>query len=294
LLVLISRVWFVIVGLCVVSNTVAAQVDDDPAVPERVKWLVYDLRSPDPAMKAKAAQALRKHEQFLIDSLVAGRSNLAIRQLRYIEGPRTATFDRAARLKASEKVKRLIVNLGSSYPMVRAWAARDLAVLGPEAEPAIPFLLDALEDDEYEAEQPDDMVEQVCSAAQSALKRIGDTAVNALIAQLESREVQPRERAARLLGEMGVKRAVPALLAVLKRKDVDEAWGTAEALEKLEAEEAVEPLIGLLTWRDGKTRRRALWALERFGDPRAIEPLKEIAIRDEEWGFSATGVLCRI
>jgi HEAT repeat protein len=297
------QVRVVVLGRCIVlaaavfgatSSTIAAHIDDSSVVPDSLKRFVADSKSSDAAVKARAETFLRQHEKSLIQGLVFARSDTAIEQLRYIEGPRTATSDGAAKLDVPDKVKKHLVNLGSSYPVVRKWAAWNLGELGPEAVPAIPFLLDALEDDEYEADHPDDMVEQVCSAAQSALKRLGEPAVDALIERLDSHKVQARERAAQLLGDMCVERAVPSLLAVLKREDVKEVWGTIEALDELDAKEAVEPLIGLLTCDDRKTRARAVSALERFGDPRANKPLEEMAIRDEELGWSATVSLCRI
>jgi HEAT repeat protein len=118
------------------DNTTAARADNVSGVPESVKWLVADLKSPDPAIRTKAESALRRHEKSLIQGLVFGRSDAAVEQLRYIEGPRTTTSDRAAKLEIPEKVKKLIVNLGSSY--TRSSAVYALAEFGdPRVAPAL-------------------------------------------------------------------------------------------------------------------------------------------------------------
>lgn len=271
-----------------------AHADDVSKMPEGLERLIADSKSPDPVKKKEAIKELRNHERHLVQHLVFRQSDTAIEALRCMEGPRTATLDRASKLDAPEKVKKLIVNLGSSYPVVRRVAAGQLGDLGLEAVAAIPFLLNALEDDEYEADHPDDMVQQVCEGAQYALQKIGEPAVDALIDRLDSREVQARERAAELLGKMGVQRALPSLLTVLKRDDVTQAWGTVDALKRLNAEEAVEPLIELLAWDDPETRSRAASALSEFGDLRANEPLRELVIRNRETWATALVCLSRI
>lgn len=182
----------------------------------------------------------------------------------------------------------------SEDPFERAQGASQLRALGPRAQPAVPWLIEALGDDEYEGDW--DPSERVSWYAHWALVAVGDGAVDPLIESLNCRDILVRERAAKLLGEMKVPNAAKPLLAVLDRADVKQAWGTARALGELKVKTAVEPLIKLLEWEDWKTRQQAAWALASIGDERAIEPLQELAVRDTgtDVAESAVGALAEL
>jgi HEAT repeat protein len=117
-----------------------------------------------------------------------------------------------------------------------------------------------------------------------------------LIETLQRREPLVRERAAKLLGDMKVQRAVGPLLAVLGRADVKQAWGTASALGDMKVKTAVGPLIELLEWDDSRTRARGAGALAYIGDARAIGPLSKLAVRDggNDVAEAAVGALTQI
>ncbi|MHC4181306.1 MAG: HEAT repeat domain-containing protein, partial [Planctomycetota bacterium] len=192
------------------------------------------------------------------------------------------------------QVRAEVEKLYLTDPFQRARGAERLRGLGPQAKAAIPWLIEALCDDEYEGDW--DPTEKVSWYARRALVAIGDPAADALIETLQRREPLVRERAAKLLGDMKVQRAVGPLLAVLGRADVKQAWGTASALGDMKVKTAVGPLIELLEWDDSRTRARGAGALAYIGDARAIGPLSKLAVRDggNDVAEAAVGALTQI
>lgn len=147
-------------------------------------------------------------------------------------------------------VKMEIERLYSSSSSKRENGAHNLGIIGKEAAPAVPFLIDMLKDKN----------EDVRVNVAIALGKIGDPrAVEPLIIVLKDEDEEVRGPAAIALGNIKDTRAVEPLIAALKL--------IAESSEE-------EKLIG----------KNAAWALGKIGDPRAIEPLIS-AMKDEEKGL---------
>ena len=165
-----------------------AEPPADDAVPEEVQRLLKDLYSRNQAAQIEAARALGRHKGPRVERALVFTASLTHKELRraaalglrQIEGPRTATSDRVAKIEMPAQVRELAIAMGSSYPVVRACAAWQLAELGPTALPALPFLLDALEDDEYECE--DDLAEMVSTVVFRTLPKLGRGVVDPALA----------------------------------------------------------------------------------------------------------------
>ena len=115
------------------------------------------------------------------------------------------------------------------------------------------------------------------SAAESLVK-IGDDAVQRLIATLSSGNKAGRRSVVEVLGQIGDASAVEPLIDALADSDVAVRQKAVEALGRIGDTRAVEPLIALL--RDKDLDWRPAKALGQIGDERAIEPLRA-ALRDK-------------
>jgi HEAT repeat protein len=131
----------------------------------------------------------------------------------------------------------------------------------------------------------DDAWSNVWRAAESALARIGESAVEPLIRAVERSGV--REHAARVLGLIGDARAVEALVTALD-SDIYAQEASTQALVRL-GSPAVESLIKALHHPGSGVRWAATQALGKIGDRRAVEPLIE-ALGDES-GRVRNGVI---
>jgi HEAT repeat protein len=101
--------------------------------------------------------------------------------------------------------------------------------------------------------------------AQVALTKIGVPAVEPLIVALKSKEPWVRERAARVLGEIGDTRAVEPLITAITGEKWIVRRAAIEALGKLGDVRAIEPLIAKLKDKDGYIRGDAAKALKKLG-----------------------------
>jgi len=102
--------------------------------------------------------------------------------------------------------------------------------------------------------------------AQVALSKIGAPAVEPLIVALKkSKEPWARERAARVLGEIGDTRAVEPLISAITGEKWIVRRAAIEALGKLGDVRAVEPLIAKLKDKDSNIRSYAAKALKKLG-----------------------------
>jgi hypothetical protein len=89
----------------------------------------------------------------------------------------TRNSDLASELDIPDDIRQFIFDLGSEYPALGVYAARQLATRGREAKPAIPFLIEALEDHRLEWPLDDESLigfQTVSSAARSALQALRD------------------------------------------------------------------------------------------------------------------------
>ncbi len=156
-------------------------------------------------------------------------------------------------------VGELINDLTDGNKFTRREAARSLALLGPEAKPAVPALVDALDDDQDQVlfwaatalsnlgpdahEATSELIkrfsnqggrrykDQARLRVATALARIGAPAVPQLIKALGDDSRAVRSGAARVLGNMGptAREAVPALASLLADKEayIGETAGAA-------------------------------------------------------------------
>ena len=121
-------------------------------------------------------------------------------------------------------------------------------------------------------------------AAADALVRIGQPAVESLIASLKDSDLSCHRRIADVLVKIG-QPAVEALIACLAAKDGDSdvRRQAAETLGRLGDNRAVEVLTACLKDKEISVRREAIEALGKLGDKRAVEPLIALlATKDEE------------
>jgi HEAT repeat protein len=113
----------------------------------------------------------------------------------------------------------------------------------------------------------------VVERAAEALGKIGEPAVDALVAALKDNNTSVRRDAASALGKMKDARAVEPLITALADSDPNVRRDVAEALGMIGDARAVEPLIAAFEDSDDQVRNYATEALVKFGDARTIEPL---------------------
>jgi HEAT repeat protein len=112
------------------------------------------------------------------------------------------------------------------------------------------------------------------------LGKLGNAAVEPLIAQLESEDYEIRASAAWALGEIKDPRAIEPLLYALQYTS-DPERATVQALGQMGVL-AVEPLMQILDHPDPEIRSRAIVALGLTNDRRAVSPLIYRLAYDED------------
>ncbi len=173
--------------------------------------------------------------------------------------------------QAEEAVPALVDTLGHGEANVRAAAAEALGAIGPAAEPAIPALIKALADPGYVWREEDGVPKPVpvWALASSALGRIGPAALPELIATLGNEAPQMCAGAAGAIHDIGpeAKEAVGPLLEMLAK---DEPFTRRAAIYAFmgigpEAKAAVPALTEALTHEDFHTQYWACRALRDIG-----------------------------
>ena len=223
-------------------------------------------------------------------------------------------------MSAAAPVQDAINALDSADPMERAEATCPLSKMKEDAAPAVPKLVELLNDDrqindfsckgQKGAWRHTDHTTPGREAAKT-LSRIGEAAVGPLISALENGETTTRANAAFAMQMMSDPRLVDALIAALedpapsvreqaawalssheddriapalaralKDSDPDVRREAAWSLGIRGTDDTVEPLIGALGDEDEEIRAKAAWALGVTGDPRSVEPLAA-ALEDE-------------
>jgi HEAT repeat protein len=119
-------------------------------------------------------------------------------------------------------------------------------------------------------DHPDNKVRR---GATEALDRMGEPAVEPLIAALKDGDRSRRLAVAKVLGQSSDPRALEPLIAALKDEDWLVRSATARALGRIGDTRVVEPLIAALKDTDYHVRDSAVGALGEIGDPSAVEPL---------------------
>jgi HEAT repeat protein len=177
---------------------------------------------------------------------------------------------------AKEAVADLIAAFKDGPVRVRISAAEALGWIGPAAKEAVPDLVAALKERD----------EIIRSTAAQALGRIGPAAAAAipdLIAALKDGPVRVRQSAAQALGGIGpaAKEAVPDLVAALKDGPVRVRIMAAQALGRIgpAAKEAVPDLVAALKERDAIFRGSVAQALGRIGPAAAAVPALLAALK---------------
>jgi HEAT repeat protein len=158
-------------------------------------------------------------------------------------------------------VSQLVQRLGDPDPDARAGAAADLGRQGAAAKPAIPALVAALRDGAETSRG-----ERVSRSASEALAAIGEDAVPALTAVLESPEPLVRVGAAAAIHDLGpkAKAAVPRLVELLAKDDPANRIPLIAALQGIgpAAKPALPRLMKLLDSDDFHTQ---YWACRAIG-----------------------------
>ncbi len=125
-------------------------------------------------------------------------------------------------LKTPRRVKDKILRLYHPDPVERAWAAYQLAKLGRGAAPAVPYLLELLNDDTpvllsryigsgFRSSSDTTPAEE----ASRTLAKIGEPAVNGLVLALKSESENVRRLAAKSLGQIGNTQSIAILIDLL-------------------------------------------------------------------------------
>lgn len=137
----------------------------------------------------------------------------------------------------SPQVKGQIELLYSPEPEVRGKAAVKLGEMGPQAAPAVPFLMGIL-DDKYPVllRSESGKVLEATSLdreAATALSKIGKSAVEPLINVLANKDAAVRRNAAEVLGRIKDGRAVKPLIGALRDADMSVRYDAIEALGEI-------------------------------------------------------------
>ena len=140
------------------------------------------------------------------------------------------------------------------------------------SETAVPHLIEALSDKEYEVRE----------SAVQALEKIGsETAVLGLIRVLKHGHLSIRESAVEALEKIGSETAVSGLIQALKHGHYGSSIRkrAVEALGKIGSETAVPSLIKDFTNEDFDVRNRAASALVQIGSPRSLSQLWRLQLK---------------
>jgi protein-S-isoprenylcysteine O-methyltransferase Ste14 len=119
------------------------------------------------------------------------------------------------------------------------------------------------------------------------LERIGEQAVDPLIALLKDPDPTLRQIAAAVLGRIGSARAVDALIERLEDNNSNIRWEAAGALGQIRAEKAVEPLIRMLKDESAPVVYQAATSLGRIGSLKALDPLIATLAVTNNWNRKA-------
>lgn len=172
-------------------------------------------------------------------------------------------------MKAARDIRGLILLLKHRDPDVQFGAAEALGEIGDSG--AVEPLIAALKNNEYSG---------VRWKAAEALSKIGNSAVEPLIATLQYPDEDVRWKAAIALGEIGNPDAIQPLIFLLSDDDRFVRSRAANALSMI-GEAAVGPLIHALQKGDPGVRWGAALALGKTKNPLAVEPLI-LALADEQ------------
>jgi HEAT repeat protein len=170
---------------------------------------------------------------------------------------------------APETVASLIEKTSSPDPRTRARAAQSLGEMGEQALPAIPALIDLLQD----SNTVDTLHDSVYLDARKALLQIGKPAIEPCIAELRKSSGNRRCDIIMLLGYFDDPQAVDVVLEFFDDTDKNIRDAVVCSLGHSKDPRIVPPLLKALQDEEPEVRVSALFCLENFSDPRAVEPL---------------------
>ncbi len=179
----------------------------------------------------------------------------------------------------------LIRGLSSRSAAERIGAAAQLGRLGSRAEPAIPLLVEMLDDDEETPvgfdENGHGWTTTPAYCASGALVAIGHAGVSGLIEALRSRKPKVRELAAQSLRYLDDPRIFEALLAAAEDRNDDVRYS---ALIGLPADNPrmLEHYLAAAADRSVFIRKLGADRLAAFDDPRAVDALLELVLHDDD------------
>jgi heparin/heparan-sulfate lyase len=134
----------------------------------------------------------------------------------------------------------------------------------------------------------------VRNAAGEALRKIGQLAVDALVAAIGCQEAGVRIVAVRALGGIGDPRAAERLAVAVKGDDPAVCRWAIWALGKIKDPRGVPALMGALKDDDSRTREHATWALGETGEPAVGALITALGDESDETRGSAVRALAVI
>jgi HEAT repeat protein len=196
--------------------------------------------------------------------------------------------------------------LRSPDPVVRVGVACARDVFNESATPAIPALIDLLNDAEPVSPEVcredhrrwwgDEQPITAGQEAARALVRIGTASFDPLVKVLGYPGATARRNAAWALGALDDQRAVAPLIGSLRDTDDNVREQASWALGALDDARAVQPLIGALRDPASIVRRQAAWALGAIDDNSAVDALaaslkdSDARVREQSaWALGAIG-----
>jgi HEAT repeat protein len=206
-------------------------------------------------------------------------------------------------------VKEQIEMLYSHNAIERGHAAHCLGRMKEKAVPAIPFLIEILDNEtklqwqkQWEGMKIPGRATSPSREAADALGKIGEPAVEPLIEALKDKDPTVRKRVAEALMKIGDARAVMPLNAALKDEDAGVRTRAAIALTMAghTSEVELDPLIDGLKDENEffipfHIPAKAAEALIKIGDTRAVEPLIGVLNKDSiDLRFKAAEALGKI
>jgi HEAT repeat protein len=194
---------------------------------------------------------------------------------------------------SAKDLSTVIEMLRSPDPVVRVSVACARNVFNPSAAPAIPALVELLEDAEPVAPEVcredhrrwwgDERPITPGEAAARALVHIGSASLDPLIKTLASPAAVARRNAAWALGALDDQRAVTPLIDSLRDSDPNVREQAAWALGAIDDARAVQPLVNALRDPSSRARRQSAWALGAIDDANAVDGLVA-ALKDSDAG----------
>ena len=248
----------------------------NPAVAKELDLLFAALRDPryEVTLNARMQLEYAVLDRRAVDALLPLLSN-ADGRISWVAAVRLAEFrdprmvePLLARLQQPECPRMVVTALGNQ---------RDLR--------AVPILIGLLGEapSGMDLEDPDNLCGDKGEEAVEALAKIGEPAMEPLLAVWKSGNRWARLRALRALGGLDDPRILPILFTAMQDTDKDVRLAAIYKLAIRNDARTWDRLIPLLTDKDAEIRRAAAGALQDCIDPRMVEPLiKMFGSRDEE------------